>query len=64
MSIKINNYKSGYEVVSLALDESTKEDLQKEHVQLLFINNGSVVMYPENIELDMEEKSSRYLVSR
>lgn len=61
MSIKINNYKSGYEVVSLALDESTKEDLQKEHVQLLFINNGRVVMYPENIELDMEEKSSRYL---
>ena len=61
MSIKINNYKSGYQVVSLALDESTKEDLQKEHVQLLFINNGRVVMYPENIELDMEEKSSRYL---
>lgn len=61
VSIKINNYKSGYEVVSLALNESTKEDLQKEHVQLLFINNGRVVMYPENIELDMEEKSSRYL---
>ena len=61
MSIKINNYKSGYKVVSLALDESTKEDLQKEHVQLLFINDGRVVMYPENIELAMEEKSSRYL---
>lgn len=61
MSIKINNYKSGYKVVSLAIDESTKEDLQKEHVQLLFINDGRVVMYPENIEVDLEENSSRYL---
>lgn len=61
MSLKINDYKSGYKVISLALNERTKEDLLEEQVPLLFVSDEHVMLYPENIELNMEEISYKEL---
>ena len=51
MSIKFSDYKGKYKIVSLALDETVKEDLQEKELPLVYAKSGYIRLFPENIVL-------------
>ena len=51
MSIKFSDYKGKYKIVSLALDETVKEDLQEKKLPLVYAKSGYIRLFPENIVL-------------
>ena len=57
MIMKINNYKGRYRVVSLAFDDTVKDDLKKDGLDFLYIGEKSVTLYPDNlIIIDNQEE--------
>ena len=42
MSIKFPDYKGKYKIVSLALDETVKEDLQEKELPLVYAKSGYI----------------------
>lgn len=54
MVIRINGYKYGYRIVSLSLDETTKEDLLKNGLETLFVSDNNISICPENIIISQE----------
>lgn len=51
MGIKINDYTYGFKLVSLALDEYTRDDLNRGELDVLFVKDGKIMLYPVGIEL-------------
>lgn len=47
MRTKIPSYTGDYRVVSLALDEKTKQDLIDENVDFIYVTSDDIVIYPE-----------------
>ena len=48
MSIKLDNYNFGNRLVSLALDEVTRDDLLKRNLSVLFADKDKLILLPEN----------------
>ena len=57
MKIHIDNYQGGGGIFSLALDDSTKEELLGENVPLLFVAENSICCYPEETTILVDEES-------
>ena len=47
MKIRIPGYKGGFRILSIALEESVKEDLMSEYVEELFVQQDLAVLYPD-----------------
>ena len=61
--INIQNYDGVFRIVSLALDKVTMMDLQKDRVAFLYIENGNVKLFPEDIEFRVSESNLHELKS-
>lgn len=57
MSIRFREYNYGYKIVSLALDEDTKEKLLERGLNILYLSNAEMVLLPENIGVFVESES-------
>lgn len=55
MSIKFNDYKFGFKIVSLAKNEKTKEELMKENLAFIFVNDEKILLFPENVILSEKQ---------
>ena len=51
MRTRIPSYAGDYRIVSLALDEKTKQDLLEEDVDFIYVSSNEVMIYPEEHEL-------------
>ena len=47
MNVKLERYNGKYRIVSLAFDQSTKEDLLKENIDFIFVTYNNIQIYPE-----------------
>lgn len=56
MRIRLNNYKQGDRVVSIAKNEKTKNDLLQSGLDFLTVEDGIVILYPVNEKMDITEK--------
>ncbi len=54
MAVKFLNYKSGYRVASLALDESTKTKLVESRLSTLYVGQTDIILYPEQVVLSSD----------
>lgn len=63
MRMKLINYKQGNRVVSVAKDDRVKEDLLKSGLDVLFIANGKVILYPIIETIDISENEYAKLLS-
>ena len=63
MSIRFKNYNLGYTVVSLALDEYTRDNLSKEGLAIIYadVNEGIIILLPEQIVLTKEAADLEYI---
>ena len=67
MIVKIKGYNGLYRVVSIALDEVTKEDLEKDAIDFLHITDNSIILYPDNTilsenlnDIELLKKANNY----
>ena len=51
MIVRFPEYKHGFRIISLALDENTKNDLLKDSVAFLYVDEGRMILYPEETVL-------------
>ena len=51
---RVLNYDKGFRIVSIAKEDSTRDDLLKDGLDFLYINKENVVLYPDGTELDFE----------
>lgn len=56
MKIHIDNYQGEGGIFSLALDDSTKEELLGESVSVLFVSENSICFYPEKTSIMVDEE--------
>ena len=56
MRIRLNNYKQGNRVVSIAKNENTKNDLLQSGLDFLSIEVGKVILYPAYVKLEIIER--------
>ena len=57
MRISVPDYKSGFHVFSLALDERTRDDLISEEVECIYIQPDRAIIYPEGEVLTRDSES-------
>lgn len=50
MNIRLQDYKGGLRIISLALDEETKEDLRMDEIDFLFVQGDSIYLFPSEVE--------------
>ncbi len=63
MRLRIKGYRGAYSVLSLALDEETRDELLGECVDILYVRHDCVVMYPEGCILTQDENISGKLLT-
>jgi His-Xaa-Ser system radical SAM maturase HxsC len=51
MNLRLPEHDFGFRIVSIALDEATKDDLQEDEVDFLWITDGGIVLFPEGENL-------------
>lgn len=56
MIIRIREYKGKYRVVSLAFDEDVRNDLQKNELDVIYVSDDCITLYPDNIILSREKQ--------
>lgn len=61
MSIRFREYNHGYRIVSLALDEHTKEKLLERELNILYISDVEAVLLPDAITLSIENEANEQL---
>ena len=54
MKIKIPGYNGNYRIMSLATDEKTKDDLNSENVNMLYVTADDIRVFPDDIILTKE----------
>lgn len=53
--MRFKGYSLNFRIVSLALDDITKDDLTREEVTLIYLCEDKVFLLPDNIELFPDE---------
>lgn len=61
MSIRFREYNHGYRIVSLALDECTKEKLLERGLNTLYVSNAEIVLFPDAITLSVKNEDVEQL---
>lgn len=61
MDIKFDEYKSGYQIVSLALDQEVRDNLLANKLNTLFVYDNTAVLLPANITLSKKADDIEYL---
>lgn len=56
MIVRIEDYHGRYRIVSLAFDQSTKEDLLKDDIDFIYIAKDDIRIYPENIIISEDKQ--------
>lgn len=56
MVIKFREYNQGYKIVSLALDEYAKDTLQERGLNVLYVTEKKVVLFPDEVLMSLEEE--------
>lgn len=51
MSIRFDNYKSGFRIASLAFEKDIKEAMSADGLSVLYVTDRSITMYPDKIVL-------------
>ena len=64
MRFKAKNYNQEYKVLSLALNNEVREDLEREAVEQLFIKDNVAKIFPQDIELEFSENDIERLKER
>jgi len=59
--MKLIDYNDKYIIVSLALDEETKKDLEKDNVKCVFIDNDKLILCPGEEELNISPEDLKEL---
>lgn len=62
MNVRFRKYNSGYKIVSIAVDQNTKDDLEADGLDYIFVTRKEAILYPDNILLDMEENTRTNLL--
>jgi His-Xaa-Ser system radical SAM maturase HxsC len=47
MNLKLSEYNLGFRIVSIALDEAVKSDLQDDMIDFLWVTDSGIVLYPD-----------------
>lgn len=55
--MKIEDYKEGFRIVSIALDEQIKEDLLHDELDFLFVKDNIVMLLPDEKVMTLNEKN-------
>lgn len=55
MSLKFEDYTYGYRIVAAAFDEQAKENVLSRELNLLYVDDGKITLYPEKIILSDKE---------
>ena len=61
MSVRFKDYKYGYRIVSLALDEATCDKLAKEEPDILYVTDNEVILLPDEEAMSCEEQDIEQL---
>lgn len=61
MKIQLKEYTGDYRIVSLALDDETKEDLLEDKLDFLYLKDQIVWLYPDQQKYKLEPKEADYL---
>ena len=56
MIIRIREYKGKYRVVSLAFDENVRNELQKNELDVIYVSDDCITLYPDNIILSRDKQ--------
>ncbi len=59
MRLKIDGYNGQFKIVSLALDECTKQDLLKDELDIIYVSGNELVVYPEKQVIELTESSQK-----
>lgn len=57
MILKLEKYNGQHKIVSLAFDQSVKEDLLKDALDFLYIQEDTIALYPENTVISSDKKT-------
>lgn len=61
MNVRLQDYKCGLRIISLALDSKTKEDLEKDEIDFLFVQDDKIFLYPDGVELVAKQEDIKLL---
>lgn len=56
MIVRIGEYKGKYRAVSLAFDEDVKDDLRKSELDVIYVSDDCITLYPDNIILSRDKQ--------
>ena len=55
MIVKLENYQGKYKIVSLALNQTAREDLLKEEIAFVYVSENDIKLYPENVVVSKDK---------
>lgn len=61
MNVRLQDYKGGLRIVSLALDAKTKEDLRMDEIDFLFLQGNTICLYPDEVEFIAKQEDIKWL---
>ncbi len=56
MIVRVREYKGKYRVVSLAFEEDVRDDLQKNELDVIYVSDDSITLYPDNIIISRDKQ--------
>ncbi len=60
--MKILDYSAGFRIVSIALDEETKDDLTGEGLDVLFLTDKKQILFPEELDVQIDKSDLEKLL--
>lgn len=55
MIVKLENYHGKYKIVSLALNQTVREDLLKNEIEFVYISENDIRLYPEDVVVSKDK---------
>ena len=55
MIVKLENYHGKYKIVSLALNQTAREDLLKDEIEFVYISENDIRLYPEDVVVSKDK---------
>lgn len=55
MIVKLENYHGKYKIVSLALNQTVREDLLKDEIEFVYISENDIRLYPEDVVVSKDK---------
>ena len=55
MIVKLENYHGKYKIVSLALNQTVREELLKDEIEFVYISENDIRLYPEDVVVSKDK---------